>query len=427
MASRYLIPFLVAMMLLTGVCNTLLTKYQDNQCVRNCDDPDPKKRAYFEQPVLQTAQMFVGEMGCWLVVGLMSLYERHQVRKNGGVAASRRPEAGYQAVNSSAPEDDAAADAASIHSTTALNGNGPVKFLATEENSVLRGFGILLLALPSICDILGTTLMNAGLLLVAASIYQMTRGALVLFVGLFSVIFLHRHLYAFQWLSLGGVVLGVAIVGLAGAISPDTATNASVVVSAAAADVGTDALRVIIGVLLIAGAQIFTATQFVLEEWILERSTIEPIRVVGWEGLFGFGVTLLGMVVLHFTIGRTEAGQYGYFDMVEGWRQMTSDPRILGTSVLIMISIGGFNFFGLSVTRNVSATSRSTIDTCRTLFIWLVSLGLGWESFKWLQVLGFVLLVYFTFVFNGIIEPPLKVLQRPRVEELLPEEPVEHM
>lgn len=398
---------------------------QDNQCVRNCDDPDPKKRAYFEQPVLQTAQMFVGEMGCWLVVGLMSLYQRYQVRKNGG-SATTAAEGGYQAV---APEDDGSGDAASIHSTTALNGNGNTKFLATHENSVLRGFGILLLALPSICDILGTTLMNAGLLLVAASIYQMTRGALVLFVGLFSVIFLHRHLYAFQWVSLGGVVAGVALVGLAGAISPDTTTVGSdeaIISATAIADVGADALRVIIGVLLIAGAQIFTATQFVLEEWILERSTIEPIRVVGWEGIFGFAVTLIGMIVLHFTIGRTEVGQYGYFDMVEGWRQMTSDPRILFTSFLIMISIGGFNFFGLSVTHNVSATSRSTIDTCRTLFIWLVSLGLGWETFKWLQVAGFVLLVYFTFVFNGIVRPPLQVLQPPRVEELLPEEPIEH-
>lgn len=398
--------------------------------MRNCDDPDPKKRAYFEQPVLQTAQMFVGEMGCWLVVGLMSLYERYQVRRNGNAVTPRQSDIGYQPVDSAAHQDDVddtAADTASINSVTALNGSSPAKLATSDENSVLRGLGIFLLALPSICDILGTTLMNAGLLLVAASIYQMTRGALVLFVGLFSVLFLHRHLYAYQWLSLGGVVLGVAIVGLAGAISPDTAANAASVMSAAEASLGTDAVRVIIGVLLIAGAQIFTATQFVLEEWILERSTIEPLRVVGWEGVFGFGVTLLGMIVLHFTIGRSEAGQYGYFDMAEGWRQMTSDPRILSTSLLIMISIGGFNFFGLSVTRSVSATSRSTIDSCRTLFIWLVSLGLGWETFKWLQVLGFVLLVYFTFVFNGIVKPPLQILQPPRVEELLPEEPVEHM
>ena len=93
----------------------------------------------------------------------------------------------------------------------------------------------------------------------------------------------------------------------------------------------------------------------------------------------------------------------------------------------------GFNFFGLSVTRSVSATARSTIDTCRTLFIWLVSLGLGWETFKWLQILGFALLVYGTFVFNDIVRLGLGLCGkdgRPRgrgMEDLLPEEPIEHV
>lgn len=71
-----MIPFLVAMMLLTGVCNTLLSKYQvcsplpehvsgkvlkltlfclqDLQCVRNCDSGDPDKVERFSQPVIQT-------------------------------------------------------------------------------------------------------------------------------------------------------------------------------------------------------------------------------------------------------------------------------------------------------------------------------------------------------------------------------------
>jgi hypothetical protein len=273
--------------------------------------------------------------------------------------------------------------------------------------------------------------MNAGLLMVAASIYQMTRGALVLFVGLFSVIFLKRHLHLFQWLSLMGVVMGVAVVGLAGAIWPDEKPENSIgqPEEDSLKDGGlSDATRAIVGVLLIAGAQIFTATQFVLEEWLLERSSIEPLRVVGWEGIFGFSATLLAMLVLHATIGSTDAGRYGYFDIVEGWRQMTENKQVLMTSFLIMISIGGFNFFGLSVTRSVSATSRSTIDTCRTLFIWIVSLGLGWETFKWLQIVGFALLVYFTFLFNGIVQPPFDFLKVPdeEIEELLPEEPIEH-
>ncbi|KAI0804102.1 hypothetical protein GGR55DRAFT_659791 [Xylaria sp. FL0064] len=416
MAPKTVIPFLVGMMLLTGVCNTLLTKLQDNQCVRNCDDPDPKKRLHFEQPVLQTAQMFVGEAGCWLVVGLMAAYNRFVNRKN-------LSNNGYQPVE--ANDADPNADAASINSESTLL-QAPKRIGG--PGGVLSGFGILLLSLPAICDILGTTLMNAGLLMVAASIYQMTRGALVLFVGLFSLIFLRRKLHLYQWLSLFGVVLGVALVGLAGAIQPDSRQKATSLTTMVAEDpAAAEALRVVLGVLLIAGAQIFTASQFVLEESLLERSSIEPIEVVGWEGLFGLAVTLIGMLILHFAIGRTDAGRYGPFDAVEGLRQMIDNKIVLISSFLIMISIGGFNFFGLSVTRSVSATSRSTIDTCRTLFIWIVSLGLGWETFKWLQVAGFALLVYFTFLFNGIVQPPFAFL-RPRreVEELLPEQPIEH-
>jgi drug/metabolite transporter (DMT)-like permease len=274
--------------------------------------------------------MFVGEMGCWLVIGLMALYKRF--------VSSKTPTGnGYQIVGTADADGEEAEDDHGEATASAVLPRG--------HPDRLRGFRVLLLALPAICDICGTTLMNSGLLMVAASIYQMTRGALVLFVGLFSVLFLRRHLHLFQWVSLVGVVLGVAVVGLAGAIHPDQTDDAAKS-GLSGTDLSTtdeglsNTLRAIIGVLLIAGAQIFTATQFVLEEWILENSAIEPITVVGWEGLFGFVVTVLSMTVLHFAVGRTPAGRYGYFDMVEGWRQMTSYRPIFITSILIMISIG---------------------------------------------------------------------------------------
>ena len=76
---------------------------------------------------------------------------------------------------------------------------------------------------------------------------------------------------------------------------------------------------------------------------------------------------------------------------------MIDTPTVLWSGVAIAISISLFNFFGLSVTRHVSATVRSLTDTCRTLSIWIVSLGLGWERLMWpisvLQVVGFGLLV----------------------------------
>ena len=456
--SRTLIPVLVVMMLATGVANTLLTKYQDMQCVADCETSHPKT---FEQPVIQTLQMFVGESGCWLVVGISFLLRYFRMGgKSGGPAYqpvgardSSEEEDGERTDDEDAEEEVQNGDMTSSQTLVDPTNVVAKAILDGEEVPIerrpLEGWKVTLLALPAICDILGTTLMNAGLLLVAASIYQMVRGALVLFVGLFSVLFLKRRLGGWKWMSLFIVVLGVAIVGLAGALErhdtddpsadlpgdtqpggehdillPTTAHRALLVIrDAITTTEAHTAAESVLGVLLIAGAQIFTATQFVLEESIMEKYCMDPIQVVGWEGIFGFTVTLIGMGVLHGVNGK------GYFNAAEAFYEVFTNRTIAVTSLLIMISIGyvrplplnplldithaykdfscsGFNFFGLSVTRVISATSRSTIDTCRTLFIWIVSLGLGWESFKWLQVLGFALLVYGTALFNEIVNPP---------------------
>lgn len=295
------------------------------QCVENCDPSSPKKRKHFEQPVVQTLQMFVGEMGCWLVVGAFSLFQRYKAHR-----------AGYEALPNN---EGAITPTLSEESDTEPVANPLKPVHADDEGRVpLTGWNVFLLALPACCDITGTTLMNVGLLFVAASIYQMTRGALVLFVGLFSVWFLKRRLGIYKWFSLFVVVFGVAIVGLAGAIAKDhKATPSSVLRRALDTEDSSGpslAVRTIIGVLLIAGAQIFTATQFVLEERIMEKYAMEPIKVVGWEGIFGFLVTLIVMVVLHLAIGT------GYFNAREGLYQMTHYPSIAISSILIMISIG---------------------------------------------------------------------------------------
>jgi drug/metabolite transporter (DMT)-like permease len=311
--------------------------------------------------------MFIGEMGCWLVVGLTFLYRRYIAPR---LSSDPSPllAGGYHPVNGQDErlenDDDHTIDGLDTHS------RHPKPLHENDERIPLRGWKVLLLAAPSSCDIAGTTLMNVGLLFVAASIYQMTRGALVLFVGLFSVIFLRRKLYLYQWSALFVVVLGVAVVGLSGALfSSDpghditqgdgVAGAASHAMIKARAVAGTpEAVKAVIGVLLIAAAQIFTASQFVLEEWILEHYAMDPIQVVGWEGVFGFLVTLVGMVVMYFAVGRTEAGRYGYFDLKEGWRQVTSNRAIAVSSLAIMVSIG-----------YVSPISQPHLEISRALFI----------------------------------------------------------
>jgi len=248
--------------------------------------------------------------------------------------------------------------------------------------------------------------MNVGLLYTPVSIYQMTRGALVLFVGVLSVIFLSRRLYLYQWLSLVTVMIGVSIVGLSGSLVKQAVTGNFDGQSSSETE---EAAKVMLGVSLIIFAQIFTATQFVVEEKIMARYSVEPLVAVGFEGVFGFISILLFIPVLYLFRDASP-----FLDLPRGWNQMVNTSSVLWAGLAVAISISLFNFFGLSVTRHVSATARSLTDTCRTLSIWLISLGLGWEHFlvpiSFLQVAGFSLLVYGTFLFNDLVAPP-KILR----------------
>ncbi|KAL4067675.1 hypothetical protein V8B97DRAFT_1941309 [Scleroderma yunnanense] len=379
MPSSLYVPILLAGMIITGSSNSLWSKWQDMQCVENCDDPNPHNHILFEQPVWQTMQMFVGEMFCFLPI----LYTWLRAK--------------YQSAPVFLPSDPGEDDTPSS------------KPVASAED--LTGWKVLLLWFPAACDLTGTTLMNVGLLYTPVSIFQMTRGALVLFVGILSVIFLRRRLWLYQWISLLTVMMGVSLVGYSGSLIKDAVKETTKLIftgsTTAESTDQPDLTKVLIGVFFILFAQVFTATQFVIEEKIMARWAVAPLVAVGYEGLFGaLTVGLLMPFMAHSSL----AAQSPFFDIRRGWHQMVDTPTVLWSSIAIACSISLFNYFGLSVTRHVSATARSLTDTCRTLSIWLVSLGLGWEKLLFpislLQVLGFGLLVYGTFLFNNLVNPP---------------------
>jgi hypothetical protein len=373
MPSSFFIPILLAGMIITGSSNSLWSKWQDMQCVENCSDPNPASHVLYEQPVWQTLQMFLGEMLCFLPVIYTWLRARQRT------APVFLPED---------LEEDL---------------NEPGKIDETFEE--LRGWKILLLWLPAACDLTGTTLMNVGLLYTPVSIYQMTRGALVLFVGVLSVIFLHRRLWLYQWVSLLTVMAGVSLVGYSGSLIKDAVHSTLRLLGTEESE--PEVTRVLVGVFFILFAQVFTATQFVVEEKIMARYSVAPLVAVGYEGLFG---TLSIVMCIPILSMPSIASSSPFFDLPRGWYQLVNTPSVLWSGIAIAISISLFNYFGLSVTRHVSATARSLTDTCRTLSIWLVSLGLGWEKLLFpislLQVLGFSFLVYGTFLFNGLVNPP---------------------
>ncbi|KAL5036600.1 hypothetical protein BDV3_005795 [Batrachochytrium dendrobatidis] len=426
--KQSLLLFLVVGMLFTGTINTLLNKLQDLTCVAHCDDPDKSRRHYFEQPLWQTLNMFIGEAACLLVyygaVVLEPLLDRFRKYMQLDSASHHSNHVQTSVFDETSPLVSPQTSSNEELSYTAAN------ITPESTREPLKGWLNILFLFPTLCDLTSTTFMNVGLIFISASIYQMLRGSVVLFTGTLSVLFLGRRHPLYRWFSLVTVFAGVAIVGLSGVMTPGTtppvySNSSTLAESFLLADV--TALESVeqpsgyaLGIFLVVIAQTFTALQFVLEEKIMAKYEVPAIKAVGLEGFFGLACTAIGMPILHYTLGvHGEPGNY--FDMYVGYHMVVDNPQVLWAGIGIVFSIAFFNWFGLSVTRNISATSRSTIDTCRTLFIWMASLALQWETFKWLQVVGFAVLIYGTFVFNDVIQPPSCI------PAATPEHPEEHV
>lgn len=94
----------------------------------------------------------------------------------------------------------------------------------------------------------------------------------------------------------------------------------------------------------------------------MEKYSITPLYAVGLEGFFGAITIIVLMPVM-----ATWASRSTFFDLPRGWHQMIDNPTVLWSGVVIALSIAFFNFFGLSVTRHVSASSRSLTVCSRSL------------------------------------------------------------
>lgn len=346
--------FLAGMLIVTGSINTLATKWADRTMAPGKpgghtrdgnSTSDPHK---FAHPFLQASGMFLGEFTCLIFFKIMWwIYARRSVL----------------------PE----------HLPGLLQGN--------------NDFNPLIFLAPAMCDMVATSVMYIGLNLTFASSFQMFRGAVIVFTGLFSMIFLKRRLFAYKWIGITIVLAGLAIIGCADMFFPDSSKRAD--------DPSSESI--ITGDLLIVVAQIISATQMVLEEKFVCEKNVAPLRAVGWEGFFGMttlGLLLIPMYYINYRGVPIEDSLDGLYQIANSWEIAAG----LGGTVL---SISFFNFAGVSVTKEMSATTRMVLDSVRTLVIWVFSMVVRWHKFNLLTLGGFVVLLSGMMLYNNVLFMPL--------------------
>lgn len=169
--------------------------------------------------------------------------------------------------------------------------------------------------------------------------------------------------------------------------------------------------NVITGDLLIVLAQIITSCQMVYEEKYVGSLDIPPLQAVGWEGVFGFSILaclLAPFYFIHVPAPFNNNAHGVLEDLPDALCQIFNNPLLIVAITGTILSIATFNFAGISVTKEISATTRMVLDSVRTFVIWMVSLAIGWQTkVHGLEVAGFCSLIFGLFLYNGIILPEL--------------------
>lgn len=328
MAVQDILPFM-GVMLITGAANTILMKYQVLQVVPTGVGNESMG---FEHPFFQTVLMMMGELGC-LGVWFYMKSDKGSAQKS------------------------------------------------------LSDIPYWVFLVPCICDWTATTLVNGAYIFLAASVIQMTRGAIVIFTCLFSMVFLGRRQEQFHLVGVGLVFLGLTTVSLSALMNGDAISIEN-------------KMHALLGLVLCVSAQLFQASMLVFEEKVMKNAEyqVEPLMMVGMEGFWGCIIGVVLLVGLNATgIESTSVAMY----------QMSQSVPLTISVLASIASIGFFNWSGITVTQKASATHRSTIDSSRTIIIWMIELALHWNSFSVLQLLGFILLASGTMIYNQIIEIPM--------------------
>jgi len=156
----------------------------------------------------------------------------------------------------------------------------------------------------------------------------------------------HRH----HFLGLGVVVTALFLVGLSSFVEKS----------------GTPSTREtnVLGIVMMLLSLLFSGIQFVVEEALLSKYSTHPLKVVGYEGLWGTLVYEVTLVIMqHISCdGLSEKvradlcavndlGEWRLEDTIFALRQMAANGFLFFLVIGVTFTIAFYNFCGVSVTR----------------------------------------------------------------------------
>lgn len=268
------------------------------------------------------------------------------------------------------------------------------------EREVVPLKTMMILVIPSICDLLCTMLLLIAQLYITASLWQMMRGSIIVITALMKKFVLDSNLRIHMWLGVGIITLAMLLVASSSFLSPDPGAVAG----------GKDPR---IGILLVVVGCLAQGVQYIFEEKVMSVDNAPPLVVIGCEGLWGTLLTLVLVYPICYACPGEDNGSFE--DPFDALQMMNSSASLKTLVVFFVFTVTGYNCLAVYVTKYLSAIWHAILDNFRPITIWIMDLaifyvifpgqGFGeqWTTGSYLQLAGLVLLLFGTAIYNGSV------------------------
>jgi hypothetical protein len=253
----------------------------------------------------------------------------------------------------------------------------------------VRGFcsSFCMIGIATSFNLFAGFLANYSSLYLNYSVSLMLRSSTLIFGCLISTFYLGRPLLSHQLWGVAIVIGAIIIVGVAAMMSQSTTTH----IPATSLQV----LLWIIGRVLSKG---FQAISMLIEERVMKSADMTPVELSGISGLWSMTLATVFLAVSGIT---------------DTWAMIANNRMISMFSLVIIITFGLWNIMCLYVTQKASAIARMLLDQLTIVVVWVVQLiiwwlgfpkqGEAWNSWSWLQLVGYFVLVFGAGVYQRLI------------------------
>jgi hypothetical protein len=276
--------------------------------------------------------------------------------------------------------------------------------------------GLGIFAVPACCDVVGSGLSAVAMVLVPAPVVTMLQSSFrVVFTAALTKFWLKKQLQQAHRAGVAVTFVGLLLVGSSTLL--DTASSQS----------SGSALASILGISFVFLSQLAAGFQGVFEEHLLQGRRVSAKKTVGLEGFWGMVFQGALLLVFCYIPGEDHGTQEYLPDTIT---MIAASYKLQLLLITFAFGVGGTNICSLTVAKRFSAVTRCIAGNLTTIVVWAVSLwlyyfvdrslGAAWTPYSPLQLLGFIVIVYGAFVYNGFVRLPFSATNAPLIKPWSP-------